>query len=73
MREPSPGLNLHSISVHFSGTFFFPSNIQDVLCLEPDEDWSIETFEVRAWEGMFFFVPGTYKHTCIRTEKHQNG
>ena len=65
-REPSRGLNLHSIFVHFSGVFPFESG-------SPDEDWSIETFEVGAWEGVFFFVPGTYKHTCIHTEKHQNG
>ena len=32
------------------------------LCLDPDEDWSIETFEVRAWEGVGFF--GSWKqHT----------
>ena len=79
VREPSRGLNLHSIFVNFSGTFFFPSNIVVTsspmfVSGSPDEDWSIETFEVGAWEGMFFLVPGTYKHcTCIRTEKHQNG
>ena len=71
MREPC-GLNLHSIFVNFSGVF--PSNIQDVLCLVHQmKTGPLKPSRSGHGKVCFFFVPGTYKHTCIRTEKHQNG